>query len=441
MLIDSLKAIFRAAVSVLQEAAGCESESEVIVQIESTAFHFPQVAAAHYRAGPLRRLVVGCDLELTRHIAGLQATNTPTPANEIAGSAEEGLRILCRAFQAALNRELPGIDQTRELIVHDPIKFAVWATGERQFHLVLSTDKGKLELLVGMATGRDLAEQRGQSFGDKQTVRSRHLAEATIDLAEDVQNIVESLVTREEDIYLRMPSREGRQKVFNGTVLGFARDRGHTCEEPDLTLTTSCLNIAGCPLDGEKVAVIFFRRGRLLQFVSEVKGTTQVIVSQSRALALLKIAAPKKISPGQRRESFRIVPSEKLSGTIRSALALKGPGRHEKKHSVSFVVCDLSFTGALVEIQSNTLISGFRWGRKVECTFDLPKPYGAVTLMSVVRRLDLIPPKKEVRYAHMGLEFLNEVDPQSGSLERIRKYVLAQERLSLKRHTKLITNR
>ncbi len=440
MLVDSLKAIFRAAATVLQEMADCEPEPELAAQVENTAFHFPQVAAAHYRTGPLRRLVVGCDPELARHIADLQVNATTNPVQENAEPVEHGLRTLCRALQTALHRELPEMERTRELIVHNPIEFAVRATGGRQFHLVLATDKGKLQMLVGLATNRDLAEQGGNSFTDKQTIRSRQLAEATIDLSEDVKNIVESFVTREEDVYLRMPARDSRQKVYSGTMLGFARDPGRKREEPDITLTTSCLNTAGCPLDGEKVAVIFFRHGRLLQFVSEVTGSTQTIVSKSQSLSLLKLTSPKKISSGQRRESFRIVPSEKVSGSVRSTLVLKGPGRQEKKYSVPFVVCDLSFSGALVEIHSNTLLSGFRWGREVECTFDLPQPYGSVKLLAVVRRLDLVPPQKEVRWAQIGVEFLNDIDPQSGSLEKIRKYVLAQERLRLKRRTKLITH-
>jgi len=440
MLAESLKTTVRAAGTLLRELTGTELESAEIFQIENTDFLFPRVAAAHYRQGSLRRLVVGCDDDLALSFAESRQRSADRTDGSGSASCEEGFRILCESLHASLCRALTGMDQTRSLIVHDPERFAIRAKGGRQFYIELVTSRGRLLMLLGLASSRDEKMSRLEGFGESEKVKSRQLAESTIDFSDDVNNILDSLVNHEDDVYLRLPSKEGRQKVYHGTMIGFARGQDKIAQQRHLTLTSSCLQTAGHPLEGEKVAVIFFRRGRLLQFVSEVAGTAQMVISKALTLPLLRLTMPSKLAPGQRRESFRIVPELEIKGLVKSALILKGPGKPVQKHSAPFVLRDLSFTGARIEIHSNTMLSGFGCGREVKIAIELPHPHGEVKLLAVVHRLDLLPKKKEVPCAQIGVEFIKDARSHPGSLEKIRQYVLEQERLDLKRRTELITS-
>jgi len=442
MLVDTLKAVVRAACRSVEMGCGCEAETVQITQVENCGFSFPLVAAAHYLQGPVRRVVLGSDLDFAREIGAQQfedearekviSDKQDGDEPDSLAEAQRGFRILCEALRDDLYAALRESDLRREFTIHDSERFQVQAKIERQFHIIISTEKGKLDLLVRMATHNEIAGRPHNTFDGPVTNSKSPLASYTIDFSEDVRNIINHLVTHEEDVYLRLPAGDGRHKVYHATVLGITKGR----EGRDLSLTSSCLSTNEARI-GQDISVLFFRHGRLMQFQSLIQAHSRVFVGKSAHLPLLQLGAPTKITPGQRRDAFRIVPDTEVTGTIRSSLVLKSPGGTEKRQVVPFVVRDLSFTGARVEIQSDTLLSGFRWGREIECIFDLPEPHGTVEVIAIVHRLDLYPKKRTVKCAQLGVEFIRERQKAPHGLEIIRRYVLDQERLTLKRRTEL----
>jgi hypothetical protein len=427
-------------------SSGCEAESTQIVQVEKCEFTFPLVAAAHYGQGPVRRVIVGSDFDLACQVAAhLSQDKTPAKLDamdslsdqpdsgaETITEARSGFGMLCEFLRDELYAAMREADLRKEFAIHDPGRFQVLVKTERQFHITVATGKGDFQLLVGMATRSELTGQPHRAFDGPVTKLNSSLANYTIDYSEDIQNIVNNLVTHEEDVYLRLPAGDGRHKVYHATVLELPRGS----QRRDLSLTSSCLFHHDARI-GQDVSVLFIRHGRLLQFQSLVQAHSQAFVGKSAYLPLLQVDVPNKITPGQRRDAFRIVPDTEVTGSIRSPLVLKGPGKSEKRQVVPFVVRDLSFTGARVEIQSNTLLSGFRWGREVECNFELPEPHGTVKVVAVVHRLDLYPKKRAVKCAQLGIEFIRERQKVPHGMEIIRQYVLDQERLTLKRRTEL----
>ncbi len=435
MLVDTLKSIVQTACGVVAEGCGCEVSPGQIHQVENCEFSFPLVAAVHYQEGPVRRMILGCDAEFAGNIASLRPLEKVDESSEPDVETGRGFSILCEMLRDALTTDVRGSNLRKDFVVHDPERFVVRATGGRQFHIELPTEAGRLQLLIGLAKCNELEGKAGETYSDSTSVASKRLSGYAIDFPEDVRNIVNGLVNHEEDVYLRVPSTDGRHKVYHATVIGYAKKGS----ERELTLTCPCLENDRHKI-GDDLAVIFFRRGRLLQFQSQVTGTTRAHVGKSFSLPLVRMEVPTRIMPGQRRDAFRIVPDAEITGKIRSPLVLKGDGSGEKKQVVPFVVRDLSFTGARMEIHSNTLVSGFRWGREVVCTFDLPDPYSSVELVGVVHHLDLFPKKRTVRSVQMGIEFIRGSQNAPEGLERVRKYVLDQERLTLKRRTELVVS-
>ncbi|MEZ4388887.1 MAG: PilZ domain-containing protein, partial [Candidatus Krumholzibacteriia bacterium] len=168
----------------------------------------------------------------------------------------------------------------------------------------------------------------------------------------------------------------------------------------------------------EKVTLVFILQDKLLQCTCTVIDHDHAWLDDDISLPILRLGLPDGVTFGQRRGAFRLEPPEKIRGTVRRRT--DDPVLGAVSSRIPMQVVDISFTGAMLRLGNQAIISSFKGGAEVECVFDLPAGFGQVAIPAIVRRLHL-GHDDHGKGATLGVEFLADAD--SDALMRMRSYI------------------
>lgn len=408
-LTENLHAVCRAVLNALASAVPGEILACDLVQIDRREFHFQTVAAAHFAAAPVRRLLLGCEERLAQHFAAtLRRVDAAAAQNDV----QAGLEAFCQILRGSLMGGALPWAGSPEFLVHDRDQIRVQCDGVRNFLFRAAVAEGRLDLVIDLAPRLIGCEWLVDAIAQGGRVRVGQQEDSITD-PQVVRRIMDHLSESGADVQIKVPGDQDRLELLQATFLprpaGGADDR--------LTLTcarrTSLENADDVP---EKVTLVFILQDKLLQCGCQVLDHGQCWLDDDISLPTLELDYPSAVTYGQRRGAFRLEPPERLHGTVVRA----GEGAMSFK-PVPVRVLDISFTGARLLLASNTMLSSFKGGADVVCTIELPGTFGTVTLQGVVRRLNLQHDDKGQRGVFLGLEFGEPED--SPSLAIVRRYI------------------
>lgn len=412
---DHLQAICRALLTTVADAVPGEILACDLVQIDRREFHFQSVAAAHFAGGPVRRLLLGCE----ERLAGYFAANPPAAVEDASGEPiHDGLQGLCNALQLNLVSSGMPWAADQHFLVHDHEQFRIQCSGVRNFLFRVAVAEGRLDLILDLAPLLLECSWLRTELDQANTTQVNTNAEA-ITNPDLVRRIMSHLSASGADVQVKLGSDSDRMELLQATFLAKQYDPAGQV----LPLTCARRTSLECAEDvPEKVTLVFILQDKLLQCHCPVLDHDQVWLDDDISLPALSLGMPASVTYGQRRGAFRLEPPEPVRGTVRRD-AGDDPVLGAVSGRIPMRVLDVSFTGAMLRLGGQAIISSFKGGSRVECVIELPEPYGEVTVFGVVRRLHL-GHNEHTKGATLGLEFVDPAD--SPALETIRRYIQAR---------------
>ena len=405
----------------------CDSAGD-LQQIAPRERRYDMVAAVHYATGDLRRIVLGCD----RSLAVAFSAEAPLPTGESSAdladesdSARLGLGLFTENLQRAFAPQLALADRSQRFLLHDSSSFRVRAQGARNFLLRVPTAAGDLRVLFDLeprAVRRNPFTRAGPRPGS--TIVDTESDMGIVD-PEVIAKIMAHLAQNEADVELKVSVSRDRIGLLPATVLASGFDAA------DNSLVITAAGLGGRLSEwiaGAEIEIVFIVQDKLLQCVCRVEELTRSHLDDTITLPLLRLGFPDRVTYGQRRGAFRIVPHDRLQGTIyRRSVAGESTGGQ----GFPIRIVDISFTGLQVVMTSNTLLSGFKWGTPVSGRIELPLPYDAITIPGTVRRLTLLPDKEGRKAVNLGIEFEEDGSLDPVALSTLRAFVQDLQRKNL----------
>lgn len=409
---DSLHSICRAMLEALSESVPGEILACDLVQIDRREFRFQSVAAAHFTGSPVRRLLLGCEERLACYLA---ETLLAGPDTEKGDAVHDGLQRFCRHLQHKLAAHGLGEAGERMFLVHDHEQFRVQCSGVRNFLFRVAVAEGRLDLIIDLAP-RVLECDWLVSELDRGRITRVETDSCAITNPDLVKRIMAHLAGSDADVQVKLAGDDDRLELLQATFLSTHHDPDREVLPLTCARRTSLERAEDIP---EKVTLVFILQDKLLQCTCPVVHHDHAWLDDDISLPILELGLPASVTYGQRRGAFRLVPPERIDGGVRRVL--RGDNLVASvSRKVPVTLADISFTGAMLRLGNEALISGFKGGTEVEITLRLPEGYGEVELLGIVRRLHLDPAESR-RGTTLGVEFLP--DTCATALATVRRYI------------------
>jgi len=427
---ETLLAACEAVEATLARANIESTEAPSIVQIAPQEHRYEVVAAAHYTGTDMRRIILACDRELAEQLRDRAETlEGMVPAGD-AGST--GLTWLGSMIREELVATLGSEYHDQPFIYHDADRFRIRITGARNFLLRLPTAAGDLRVIVDLQP-RSI---RGGLFDSEPGLGPgtivEHESQMGIEDKDVIGKIIKHLAHFEADIEIKVAVDRDHFRLLPATVL----EAGFDLEQGRFAVTAAGLDPdRDNDWTSNEVDIVFFVQQKLLQGSCSVIDLARGYLNENLHLPLLQLRCPELVSYGQRRGAFRIVPTDRLLGTIRR-VAGDGGLDPDPAGEIAVRVQDVSFTGVRLDISVNTILSGLKWGTPVTCAVNLPPPYRSVTMRGIVRSL-ILNDTTGSRGASVGIEFLSGGTTDTRGLKELRRYIENFHRNNLQGEVKL----
>lgn len=412
VLNDNLRDICRGLLRSVADAVPGEILACDLVQIDRREFRFQSVAAAHFTDGPVRRLLLGCEERLAEHFA---VAHTLDAVNTTGDPVHDGLKWFCQQLQTNLvGSGLVWADR-QSFLVHDHEQFRVNCSGVRNFLFRVAVAEGRLDLVLDLAPRLTECDWLASEIARTGTTQTNASDDAITD-PDLVCRIMAHLADSGADVQLKVPGEGDRLELLQATFLADHSDIEHGRLALTCARRTSLERAEDVP---EKATLVFILQDKLLQCNCFVVDNEQVWLDDDITLPILQLGLPSAVTFGQRRGAFRLEPPEKLITTVQRVTA-NNDAFSAVRRRVPAVVCDLSFTGAMLQLGSQAIISSFKGGTTLECIIELPDDFGSVTLQAVVRRVHVSHDDLR-RGAMLGVEFVDSGD--NDAMDTLRDYI------------------
>jgi len=411
-LSDHLHSICRALLATLVEAVPGEILACDLVQIDRREFHFQSVAAAHFQDSPVRRLLLGCEERLAEYFAGSLAVD---PAQATGVPVHDGLQAFCASLQVNLINHGLHWAAGQEFLVHDHEQFRVQCSGVRNFLFRIAVAEGRLDLILDLAPLLLECQWLTPELTRQGSTQVNAKADAITD-QDLVRRIMHHLAASGADVQVKLPGDGERLELLQATFLARQFDPAGGSLPLTCARRTSLERAEDIP---EKVTLVFILQDKLLQCNCPVLDHDHAWLDDDISLPILRLGLPSGVTFGQRRGAFRFEPPDTIKGTVRRDTG-DDPVLGAASSPIPVRVLDLSFTGAMLRLGSQAMVSAFKGGAEVQCVLDLPEGFGRITLPAIVRRLHLSHDDLS-KGPTLGVEFLG--DPEDLAQVTIRRYI------------------
>jgi len=427
MLLESLNAMILAADEALQETCGLDTVSHRVSVVRPGVMAFPAVAELRLQGAPLQRVYLGCDSLLGGQLAGLDGIDGH--ASGVDGFSSQFLEHLLAEIEARASR-----GQIHSL---DPTTVSLTVRGVRSFGLCLDTGAGQLFVLAEVPSRVEYELARGSGYlaaMEAAYLPPEWAARQALDGQIAMDNFLVLLRKAEGDVYFEVPGGEGdTHTVHSGVLLDNATFEGVR----GLKFCTDLSEVVQSGLvKGDMVRASVGIDDRSLEFHLQYLGSATHPLANGAELPCAFFLPPNQVTIAQRRLAFRIDVSEEVPVVLTCGVRSSEPspwGDVPLVEDQGFrgILADLSFSGARVIADPGQDNYSFEINRRVTCEIYFPELEYTVSVLGVVRRLNSRLVKRGEREAEIGLEFLVGGESDRESLDRIRQYVLSEQRARL----------
>ncbi|MBE0564984.1 MAG: PilZ domain-containing protein [Krumholzibacteria bacterium] len=428
MLLETLKALTNAGRDALQTACGLAVTAESVSQLEQGGLTFPALGDLVITGGSLNRVHLGADSGLCRRLAQLD-----DPAGGCSGT-----ELLARAFLGHLLEEIPGRRPRGRFAGLAVEPLAVRTRGVRTFGFRFVTAAGQFFLLAEvpsrleweLAKGTDFLTVMAESYLPDGWATRNALAGPL-----GVENFLVFLRKVEADTYLFLPTAGGAPRVVCAFLVEQCSHEGDRALKFALKLPDQAREL---PFPGTEVEGRVGVGERSVEFTTRYLGRTLHPVGGGAMLQCGLFSVPGQLAVLQRRGTFRIPIEEPIPVDL--ALDDDEGGspwrrRHERRPGrlVLGSLADLSFSGARVTLDRNEAPGCAVQGQRITCNVHLPGVPERLRLAGIVRRVATVRVEHDDPCEELGIEFLPAAQQGPGVLDRVRDFVLAEQRAWLAR--------
>lgn len=428
MLLETLKALTNAGRDALQTACALAVTAESVSQLEQGGLTYPALGDLVISGGSLNRVHLGADSGLCRHLARLD-----DPA-----SGRSGMELLARAFLEHLLEEIPGRRPRGRFAGLAVEPLAVRTRGVRTFGFRFVTAAGQFFLLAEVPSRLEYEQAKGTDF--LTVMAESYLPDgwATRNALAGplgVESFLVFLRKVEADTYLFLPTPEGEPHVISAFLV-------EQCSHDGVRALKFALKLPeqgrALPFPGTEVPARVGVGERSVEFTLRYLGRGLHPIGGGAELQCGLFGLPEQLAVLQRRGTFRIP----IEDPIPVELALDdddggSPWRRRRERRPARLVlgtlADLSFSGARVTLDRNEAPGCAAQGQRLVCNLHLPGVPERLHLVGIVRRVATVRVEHEDPCEELGLEFLPCAQQAPGALDRVRDFVLAEQRAWLAR--------
>lgn len=426
MLLESLNALVLAGDDALQTTCGLSVVEHHVSLIRQGSLTFPALGQLHLKGAPLQDVHLGCDSLLCGQLAGM--------VGEL--DEETGIEALTRRFLDQLVSELEGRHPRGKVHHMDVGPTNLASRGLRTFGLRLETGVGQLFVLAEVPSRMELELAKGSDYvrAMEATYLPREWStRQALDGSRALENFLVFLRKVEGDVYFEVPGTEDVSHVHSGILL----DNGTFDGVRGLKFCTDLSSAAADDLRrGDDVWATVGIGDRSLRFRMSYLGAASHSLANGAELPCAFFRPPELVNISQRRLAFRIPVKEEITAVLHRGVNANdaspwGDEEVSRAPLLSGVLADLSFSGARIIVTELADGPQLELNSRVVCDISFPELDAAMSVLSVVRRIDSRLADRNERQQEIGLEFLIAQDTDRTSLDYIRQYVLSAQRACL----------
>lgn len=426
MLLETLKALTNAGRDALQTACNLAVTAESVSQLEQGGLTFPALGDLVVTGGSLNRVRLGGDAGLCRRLGDLDA----------ADGGETGVERLARAFLEHLMEEIPGRRPRGRLagLAVEPV--AVRTRGVRTFGFRFVTGEGQFFLLAEVPSRLEWEQSRGSEFLTAMAESYLPDGWATRNALAGplgVENFLVFLRKVEADTFLSLPTATEEPRIAAAFLVEQCNHEGERVLKFALKLPDQPQDL---PFPGMELEARVGVGERSVEFTTRYVGRTTHPIGGGGRLQCGLFTVPTQLAVVQRRGTFRIPIEEPIPVELavdESAGSSPWRRRRGRERMVLGSLSDLSFGGARVTLDRNEPAGALQQGQQVVCRMHLPGVPGRLEVVGLVRRVDTVRVDAEDPCEEIGLEFPAASQRIHGVLDRVRDFVLAEQRSWLAR--------
>jgi len=408
MIRETLSAIGLASRRALNGRFRRQPWSTNVAHVREWSFAMPHLARVTVANSPLHQVYVGFSRNLVQNFGKDEAAR------------QQGVNEYMQSLKDNLLASLPARRPIVKWEFLEPSAEPQVLRGVRSFILRHHSDVGNLYLMSDLASRQEYESLRDEDWADQVAAQQLPADIGRIDSIENnvMLDRVSTYLTRcEQDVELLIPGPDGEVHAANGVVLQRYKDDGGHGLQISLDLDRRLgLDL----LPGMEVEGAFGASGRVFRFRTKCRDKSELNLEGLGVLPCLDLVFPSRFNLDQRRRYFRVEPKSPLNATLHVP-------SQASEAVVAATVVDLSFSGAGLTVEGKTP-AGLGPDVRVQVELngsDLSEP---LVISGMVRRFSVEPRGRGRETTHLGLEFVVADAKDRQSTQKIRQYVMAQQR-------------
>lgn len=429
MLLENLKLLVNAGSDALMATCQLAVEDVTVNQVRQGQITFPGMARLKFQNGTLESVLLGGDTMLCGHLAEKVSGN----------QGQSGIQQLAEAFLAQALETMEGRYPRGVVESLEVGPRTVQTRGIRTFGIKLRTGIGQLFILAEVPSRIEYEQAKSSDYvaGMLSTyLPSGWNSRESIDSSGLIDSFLVLLRKTETDVHVEIPMADGSPEDRNGILI-------EQCSYGKERALRVNLNLEHGPASllnpGDEVVGFVGLADRSVEMSLTYLGGEAYPVAGGATLATALFSFPKVLTIGQRRRAFRIdlhhaLPVEVMTVDVNADTALWFAHADNTAGSAGKLV-DLSFSGARIIGESEEFSGAFPPNAMIRCRIYFPDEPQPLSVLGMVRRCDTKLVDRQTYQDELGVEFVISPEADRDALEKVRQYVLKEQRSILARRT------
>ncbi len=446
MLTNTLKLLIKAGKDALGATCGIPVINEDITQIGQGNLEFPSFGEVAFSGGTLQRIHLGCDAQLSDHLA----------ENFDKSGSDSGSEILTNRFLDSVLKGMKGRYPRGWIESNVAETLNLPCSGVRSYGICLETEIGHFYLMAEIPSRSELQEVRGPGYFSDMVASHLPKGWAGVQKIVSMGNIDDFLIflrKTELDVQVEVSAEDETFIIHTGMMLETTKVDGSRAFR--LVMDFSGPEVKALK-QGDEVRIKVGVQNRALSFISRYLGKGKYPIAGSAAINCVELSLPSVLNVEQRRLAFRINSLEHIRVEIEyldhlddnppqaieeSLVTIdESPVANDENPSVAGEIrgdtvrgrlADLSFSGARIIAEPDKMTGWVKANSQVMCCLSFPGAPSLQRIKGIIRWASISLADGDNQQDEFGLEFLEGDDSNRPGLHYIREYILSQQRLEL----------